>query len=97
MIGLGSGKEGWEKSGRNKLMADGVSKSLKLCLKPAMESSGCLMVEEEEDDCPGKMAGRKAPPVQIRDETGISIACAWLSLTDEERPLLGVSVLSRAP
>ena len=50
---------------------------------------------EEEEDCPGKMAGRKALPVRISDD--ISMLCAWLSLGDGECPLLGVNVLSHAP
>ena len=52
---------------------------------------------EEEENCPGKMAGRKALPVQISDDRDISMLRAWLSLGDEECPLLGVNVLSHAP
>ena len=52
---------------------------------------------EEEEDCPGKMAGRKALPVQISDDRDISMLSAWLSLGDGECPLLGVNVLSQAP
>ena len=52
---------------------------------------------EEEENCPGKTAGRKALPVQISDDRDISMLCAWLSLGDEECPLLEVNVLSHAP
>ena len=72
-----SGREGEGMSLRKKGVADGISNYLEPRLSTAMESSGRLWVEEEEEDCQeGKMAGRKAPPVQIRDDTGISIACA---------------------
>ena len=40
------------------------------------------------------IAGRKAAPVQIRDDTDVLIMCACLSLADRECPLLGVAVLS---
>ena len=52
---------------------------------------------EEEEDCPGKMAGRKALPVRISDDRDISMLCAWLSLGDGECPLLVGNVLSHAP
>ena len=77
-------------------MSDGISKSLQPCLSPKMESSECLQVEEEEEDCPENTAGRKVPPVPIRDDTDVSILCACLSLADRECSLLGVAVLSHA-
>ena len=53
--------------------------------------------EEEGEDCPGKMAGRKALLVRIRDDRDISMLCAWPSLGDGECPLLVGNVLSHAP
>jgi len=52
-------------------MADGFSKSLQPYLSPAVESSGCLQVKEVEEHFSGKMAGRKAHPVQIREDTDL--------------------------
>jgi len=56
---------------RNKDVVDGFRKSLQPCLSPAVESSGCVQVEEEEGDCPGKVTVRKVHPVQIREDTDI--------------------------
>jgi len=77
-------------------MAEGLSKPLPPCLSPAMESGGCLQTEDqdEEEDSFDSSAGRKACPVPVRDDTGVSIWCAWLRLGDGECPLLGVAVLS---
>ena len=74
---------------RNKGMAGGFNKCSKPCVKPAMESRGCLWVEADEEDSPENATGRKVPPVPISDDEDVSILCACLSLTDGESPLLG--------
>jgi len=59
-----------------------------------MVSSGCLQVEDKEEDCPENTAGGKFPPVPVGDDTNISIWRACLILGDRECPLLGVAELS---
>jgi len=40
-----------------------------------MESRGCLHIEEEKEDCPENFAGRKVPPVPVRDDKDFSTLC----------------------
>jgi len=47
-------------------MADDLNRPLQLCLSLEIESSGCLQVEEEEENCPENTTERKFPPVAIR-------------------------------
>jgi len=81
-------------SARHKGMADGLNKPLQLCLSPAVESGGCLQVEEEEEDCPENSTEKKFPPLPVGVIIDIAVWCACLSLGDGECPLLGMAVLS---